>query len=142
VCSSDLILHYFGEGTEFVPQDKLARARMYQWMFFEQNFHEGTIATRAAILTYPERAHLRTAEHLDPLLEGGHRALDVMDVQLRQTPFLAGDSFSLADICLYAYTHSAEAMGGFDVASRGGIVDWLERCAQQPNHVPLDWLPS
>lgn len=138
---SNAILHYFGEGTQFVPQDKLARARMYQWMFFEQNFHEGSVATRAAILTYLDRAHLRTPQHLDPLLESGHRALDVMETQLQKTPFLAGADFSLADICLYAYTHSAEAKGGFDVASRSGIGAWLSRCAEHPDHVSLEWLP-
>ena len=138
---SNAILHYFGEDTVFVPSDKLARARMYQWMFFEQNFHEGSVATRAANLTYPDRAHLRTPDILDPLLESGNRALDIMEVQLTKTPYLAGDDYTLADICLYAYTHSA-AKGGFDVVSRKGIAAWLERVRLQPGHVTLDWLPD
>lgn len=138
---SNAILHYFGEGTPFVPEDKLTRARMYQWMFFEQNFHEGSVATRAANLTYPERAHLRTPEILDPLLEAGNRALDIMEVQFTKTPFLAGDAYTLADICLYGYTHSA-GRGGFDIVSRTGIAAWLERVRDQPGHVTLDWLPE
>jgi len=138
---SNAILHYFGEGTRFVPEDKLARARMYQWMFFEQNFHEGTVAVRAAVYVYPNRDMDRSPERLAALLDGGNRALDIMEVQLAKTPYLAGDTLSLADLCLYAYTHSA-ANGGFDVVGRKGIAAWLERVSSEPTHVTLDWLPD
>ncbi len=60
---SDAILTYFGEGTRFVPQDKYLRAKMFEWMFFEQNYHEGTIAVRGAILNLSAArasAHART----------------------------------------------------------------------------------
>ena len=138
---SNAILLYFAEGTALIPENKLERARMWQWMFFEQNFHEGSVATRAANLKYKDREHLRTPEILDPLLESGNKALDVMEVQLRKTPFLSGEHYSVADIALYAYTHSAE-QGGFNFESRKGISAWLKRVAAQPNHVPLEWLPA
>ena len=138
---SNAILTYFGEGTRFVPQDKLARARMFQWMFFEQNFHEGTVAVRCAVYRYPQREMDRSHERLADLLAGGNRALDVMEVQLLKTPYLAGDTLSLADICLYGYTHSAD-FGGFDIAGRPGIAAWLKRVADKPGHITLDWLPE
>jgi len=138
---SNALLLYFAEGTQFIPANKLERARMWQWMFFEQNFHEGSVATRAANLKYKDREHLRTPEILDPLLASGNKALDVMETQLIKTPYLAGNSYSVADIALYAYTHSAE-QGGFDIKSRKGISAWLERIASQPNHVQLEWLPA
>ena len=138
---SNAILLYFADETPFVPKDKLERARMWQWMFFEQNFHEGSVATRAANLKYKDRKHLRTPEILEPLLESGNKALDVMEAQLLKTPYLAGEHYSAADIALYAYTHSAE-QGGFDLNSRHGISAWLKRVAEQPNHVPLEWLPD
>jgi glutathione S-transferase len=139
---SNAILHYFGEDdSRFVPSDKLSRARMYQWMFFEQNFHEGTIAVRRAIFYYPNREMDRSEERLAALLDGGNKALDVMETQLLQTPYLAGDSYSLADIALYAYTHEADKCG-FDLAGRPGIVAWLDRVSTQEGHVTLDWLPS
>jgi len=138
---SNAILHYFGEGTAFVPEDKLARARMYQWMFFEQNFHEGSIAVRSAVYRYPEREMDRSPERLAALLDSGHTALDVMETQLQKTPYLTGEHYTLSDICLYAYTHSAEK-GGFGLTSRPGILAWLARVAAQPGHVPLEWLPE
>ncbi len=139
---SNAILMYFGEGTRFVPADRLARARMYQWMFFEQNFHEATVAVRSAVYIYPQREMDRSPERLAALLVGGNKSLDVMEVQLNKTPYLTGDAITLADLCLYGYTHSADK-GGFDVTSRSrsSVADWLERVRQQTGHVPLDWLP-
>jgi len=138
---SNAILHYFGEGTRFVPSDRLSRAKMYQWMFFEQNFHEGTVAVRSAVYVYPQREMDRSPQRLADLLDGGNRALDIMEVQLQQTAYLAGEEFTLADICLYGYTHSA-SRGGFDVESRSGIAAWLKRVRDEPGHVALDWLPG
>jgi glutathione S-transferase len=139
LAESDAILTYFGEGTRFVPQDKYARAKMFEWMFFEQNYHEGTIAVRAAILNYSHRAHQNTPEQLQALLESGNRVLGVMEAQLEKTLFIAGNAFTLADIALYAYTHSAGSRGGFDMAGFPKINAWLERCAEDPGHVPIEW---
>ena len=139
LAESNAILNYFGEGTRFVPPDKYLRAKMFEWMFFEQNYHEGVIAVRAAILTYPQRAHLRTPERLGDLLESGHRVLGVMEAQLAKTQFIAGDAFTLADIALYAYTHSAGIKGGFEMTQFPKINEWLARCAADSGHVPIEW---
>ncbi len=139
LAESDAILTYFGEGTRFVPQDKYDRAKMFEWMFFEQNYHEGTIAVRAAILNYSHRAHQNTPEQLQSLLDSGNRVLGVMEAQLAKTPFIAGDAFTLADIALYAYTHSAQTRGGFDLGVFPHIQAWLARCAADPGHVPIEW---
>jgi glutathione S-transferase len=139
LAESNAILLYLAEGTRFVPQDSYARAKVHEWMFFEQNYHEGTVAVRAAVLTYLHRAHQKTPENLASLLEGGHRALGVMEAQLAKTPYLAGDIFTAADICLYAYTHSAGFKGGFEMERFPNINQWLARCAADPGHVPLEW---
>ncbi len=138
---SNAILLYLAEGTRFVPQEKFARAKVHQWMFWEQNSHEGSIAVRAAILRYPERAHLRTPEVLGPLLASGNHCLSVMEAQLKQTPYLAGDACTVADICLYGYTHSAE-QGGFDLNPFPAVQAWLKQVASEPGHVPLQWAPK
>ena len=138
---SNAILLFLGEGTRFVPDEKFARAKVHQWMFWEQNAHEGNIAVRAAILNYPERAHRRTPEILRPLLDGGNHCLGVMETQLKLTPYLAGDSITVADICLYGYTHSAEK-GGFDLGQFPAVQAWLTRVSSQPGHVPLEWKPN
>jgi glutathione S-transferase len=141
IAESNAILLYLGRGTRFLPDDAYEQALSHQWMFFEQNSHETTIAVRAAILSYPQRAHLRTPDRLDPLLEGGHRALGIMEAQLEKTPYLTGDAPTVADISLYGYTHSAET-GGFEMARFPAVKAWLDRIAAEPGHVPLSFLPG
>ena len=141
IAESNAILLYLARGTRFLPDDAYEQALSHQWMFFEQNSHETTIAVRAAILTYPQRAHLRTPDKLDPLLESGHRALSIMETQLQKTPWLTGDTPTVADISLYGYTHSA-AKGGFDMPRFPAVNAWLERVAAEPGYVPLSFLPA
>lgn len=138
---SNAILLYLANGTEFLPVDTYERALVHQWMFFEQNSHEGSIAVRTAITyRYPHRFGSATKEQLAGLLESGNRALDVMETQLQKTPFLTGSTYSVADIALYAYTHSAN-LGGFDIEGRTGIARWLKTVERQPGYVSLDWAP-
>lgn len=141
IAESNAILLYLARGTRFLPDDAYEQALCHQWMFFEQNSHETTIAVRAAILSYPQRAHLRTPDRLDPLLEGGHRALSIMEAQLQKTPYLTGDALTVADISLYGYTHSAET-GGFEMPRFPAVVSWLQRIADEPGHVPLTFIPG
>jgi glutathione S-transferase len=75
------------------------------------------------------------------LLERGNRALGVMEARLAGHDWLAGESFSVADISLYGYTHDAH-VGGFDLARFPGVQAWVERVAAQPGHVGLDWRPD
>ena len=93
-----------------------------------------------SILTAPERAHLRTPERLAQLLDNGNFALGVMERRLSKADWLAGDSYSIADIALYAYTHKAEE-GGYELSAFPGIGAWLSRVAAEPGHVPLEWRP-
>ena len=136
---SNAILCHFGEGTRFLPEDAFTRAKMLQWMFWEQNSHEATIAVRAAILSYPHRAAEKTPETLAKLLDGGNHCLGVMEEQLKQTPFLAGEAITLADLCLYAYTHTAGSRGGYDLGGFPAVTAWLARVAADEGHVPLEW---
>ncbi len=133
---SGAILWYFGEGTRFVPEDRLERAQVLQWMFFEQYDHEPAIAVARFWLTLsgePEAYRDRLPEKH----AAGYRALDAMERHLEGRAWLVADSMSLADIALYAYTHVA-AEGGFDLGRYPAINAWLARVSAQPGHVPID----
>lgn len=141
IAESNAILLYLAEGTRFLPADRYERALAYQWLFFEQYSHEPYIAVRKALLTFPERAGDATPERLALTLERGNKALGVMNRRLEQSPFFAGDGFSVADIALYAYTHTAE-QGGFQIDAYPAVASWLKRVEADPGHVPSDWLPG
>ena len=141
IAESNAILLYLGEGTRFLPSDRYERALAYQWLFFEQYSHEPYIGVRKALLTFPERAGDATPERLALTLERGNKALGVMNRRLEESPFFAGAAFSVADIALYAYTHTAE-QGGFQIDAYPAVASWLKRVEADPGHVPIEWLPA
>jgi glutathione S-transferase len=132
---SGAILAYLAEGTPLLPSGRLERARVLQWMFFEQYSHEPCIAVARAILRYQPPDSPRRAE-LPTLRERGAKALGVMQQQLAASDYIAGSTYTIADIALYAYTHCA-ADGGFELARYPALLAWLMRVKSQPGHVPL-----
>ncbi|MCH8466256.1 MAG: glutathione S-transferase family protein [Roseinatronobacter sp.] len=124
---SNAILCYLGEGTHFIPQAPVARAQMLAWMFWEQNQHEGVIAVRAALRCYAHRAAEATPARMDALLERGNQLLQIMEDSLATQDWLLGADISLADICLFAYTHSAQTRGGYDLGQFPAIRGWIAR---------------
>jgi glutathione S-transferase len=132
---SNAILHYLADGSRLLPTGRLQRARVLQWMFFEQYSHEPYVAVARAILRYQPPESARRAE-LPRLLERGAQALSVMEQHLRREPFFVDARYSIADIALYAYTHCA-GDGGFDLSAYPAIGAWLERVKSQPRHVPM-----
>ena len=132
---SDAILFYLAEGTPYLPDDRLGRAQVLQWLFFEQYSHEPFIAVARFICHLLPPDTPRRAE-LPRLEKGGHAALGVMERRLADHPFLVADRYTIADIALYAYTHVA-GEGGFDLAGYPGVRAWLARVAGQPRYLPI-----
>ncbi len=133
---SNAIIFYLADGTAFLPTERLARAQVLQWMFFEQYSHEPNIATSRYWLTHgieitPERKAM-----LELKQKAGHDALAVMEQHLRQRSYFVGDRYTIADVALFAYTHVAEE-GGFPLAPYPAVRAWLARVAQQPRHIPI-----
>lgn len=135
---SNAILWWLGEGTRFVPADAFARAEMASWMFWEQNQHEAVIAVRGALAYYPHRRALATPERMAELLERGHALLQIMEDRLDGRDWLVGDGPTLADLCLYGYTHTAGSRSGFDMARFPALNRWLARVAGLPGYVGLE----
>ena len=137
LAESDALLWYLGEGSGLIPSDPVQRAQMLGWMFWEQYNHEPVIAVRAALLSYPDRAAQATPERLADLLDSGHALLQVIEDALAGRDWLVGEKVSLADLCLYAYTHTAGARGGYDMTRFPAIAAWLQRVEALPGYVGL-----
>jgi glutathione S-transferase len=132
---SNAILHYLAEGSRLLPAGRVQRARVLQWMFFEQYSHEPCIAVARAIVRYQPPDSPRRAE-LPRLLERGGQALAVMERHLEHEPFFVDARYSIADIALYAYTHCA-ADGGFELSAYPAVQSWLERVRSQARHMAM-----
>jgi len=133
IAESNAILCYLAEGTAYLPAERLARARVMQWLFFEQYYVEPTIGTlRFWVLANKMKAN----EALAAAKRGaGERALDALERHLSRHPFLANDSYSIADIAVFAYSHLA-ADAQFDLSSRPSLVRWIERVKGQSTALP------
>lgn len=133
LAESDAILVYFAEGTDYLPEDRYERAQVLQWMFFEQYSHEPNIA----VLRFWAHAEIKP----DPReavakFNGGLAALEAMERHLTGRDFLVGNSVTVADLALYAYTHVADE-GGFEIARYEAIGAWLERVRSLPGYTPI-----
>ena len=136
LAESGAILWYFGEGTRFVPDDPYERAKVLQWMFFEQYDLEPSLAVVRFWVTYSGRAE-DFAQRIPGRMAAGYKALAALEQHLAKQPYLVGDWYSLADIALYGYTHVASE-GGFDLAPYPSVRAWLDRIAAEPGHVPIE----
>lgn len=135
LCESNAILSYFAEGTSYLPTDRYQKAKVYEWLFFEQYSHEPYIAVARFIQKYQGMPEHRLEEY-QSLQSGGHKALQIMEQQLSQSAFLVGNSISIADIALYAYTHVAHE-GGFDLTSYPNIERWIDAIASMEGYVGM-----
>jgi glutathione S-transferase len=130
---SGAILLHLAEGTAFLPPPGLARTRVHQWMFFEQNRLEGDLAmARFMKLTGRDAKYPGVFEHR---LARGRDALATLDRGLADgRPFIAGDAHTVADIALYAYAHCGGDAGA-DLSEHPHVARWIERIEATPRFV-------
>ncbi len=133
---SGAIIHYFADGTRFLPADRFARAEILQWMFFEQYSHEPYVAVARFLLIHPEAVPPERLAELPAKQQGGYAALAVMERHLEGRRYFVGDAITIADIALYAYTHVA-GEGGFELARFPAIRGWLDRIRAEPGYIPI-----
>ena len=126
LAQSNAIMLYLAEGSDLIPADAFDRARMFEWMFWEQYTHEPAIAVRRFHKAYLNKPD----DEIDPaLMVRGRAALARMQAALSApgcAGWLAGDRASLADLALVAYTRGAHE-GGFDLAEYPAVQAWVAR---------------
>jgi len=123
LAQSNAIIFHLAEGSALIPADPYDRARMLEWMFWEQYSHEPYIA----VARFQVRFQGKLIAELEPkIVERGKAALQRMEDGLAASPFLVGDAVSLADVALVAYTREAHD-GGFSLAGYPRVQAWVAR---------------
>jgi len=133
---SHAIISFLADGSALIPKDPLDRARMWQWLCFEQYNLEPNVATVRFWLHSLHKTEAELGEKLTDKRRLGFAALDVLENGLAGRRYLVADQYSLADIGLYAYTHVAEE-GGFPLERYPAIHDWCARIAARPGYRPI-----
>jgi glutathione S-transferase len=121
LAQSNAIIRYLARGSDLIPLDLFAAAKMDEWLFWEQYSHEPAIAVcryRMVYLGHP-------ASDLDSdKVKRGYAALARMEQQLALTRFLVGETPTLADVALLAYTRLAHE-GNFDLSAYASLRRWI-----------------
>ena len=131
LAQSNAIIQYLAEGSDLLPDDPLAHARINEMLFWEQYSHEPYVAVCRFQMVYEGKPK---DERDAWRVERGEAALDFMNARLASHTWMANDAYSIADIALLAYSRLAQE-GGFDLASRSHLQDWITRCE---NRLGLD----
>ncbi|MGC1550649.1 MAG: glutathione S-transferase family protein [Rhodanobacter sp.] len=127
---SNAILAWLADGTPYLPSDPFDRAKVHQWLNFEQERVEPVIGS-LRYWTMTGKLLQRSAE----LIEGKHRAatrtLNILESELATRPFLAGDAYTIADMAVFAYASRAEE-GGISLEAYPHFRAWVARVEAQP----------
>ena len=124
LAQSNAIIRYLARGSALLPDDAYTQAKIDEWLFWEQYSHEPYVAVCRFQMRFlgkarEEREAWRVAR--------GEAALDRVENALSSRRFLVGDTLTIADIALLAYTRWAHE-GGFDLAPRPHVRGWITRC--------------
>lgn len=136
---SNAACYFLADGSDLVPTDPFDNADMLHWMFWEQYNHEPNIATLRSWMVVIGIDKLSEAQRVQMPIkrEQGDAALKLMDEHLEGREWFVGEKVSLADICLFAYTHVA-GEADFDLSRYPNVQAWTERVEQVPRFLPLD----
>ncbi len=127
---SAAIMIYLAEktGTDLLPKDPAARYTCLQWVMFQmggvgpmfgQYNHFANYATEK--LPYAIERYTNEVARL-------HR---VLDKRLGEAPYLAGDGYSIADICTFPWIRNADRRG-IDLAHYPNVKRWHDAVAARP----------
>ncbi len=132
IAESNAILCYLAEGTRYFAVDPFQRAKILQWLFFEQDYLQSTIAT---LRHWRLTGKLAAREAEAPARRrGGRKVLGILEPELTHRPYLV-DDYSIADIAVFAYGHLAED-AGFDLAEFPAVRRWIRHIEKEQSPLP------
>jgi glutathione S-transferase len=136
---SNAACYYIAEGSNLIPTDPFDHADMLHWMFWEQYNHEPNIATLRFWMRWVGPENLTELQRLQMTgkRQAGNAALKLMDDHLKGRGWFVGDQTSLADICLFAYTHVA-GDADFDLKRYPNVQQWIERMKGHPRYLAMN----
>ena len=136
---SNAACYYVAEGSNLIPTERFDHADMLRWMFWEQYNHEPNIATLRFWMREVGKDNLSELQRLQmtPKRTAGNAALKLMDEHLEGRDWFVGEAMSLADVCLFAYTHVA-GEADFDLKSYPHVQRWIDHIKGHPHYLAID----
>lgn len=135
LAESNAILLYLARGTRYLPDDPRAQALVMQWMFFEQNQLEASIAVSRWYMRFAAE-HPNAKASLESQRTRGIKSLEALEQHLGANTFLVGNTYSVADIAVFGYAPLAPE-AGFPLGPYPNVRAWIDRVRTQPRFVPM-----
>lgn len=133
LAESNAILAYLAEGTSFLPSDAFERAKVHQWLSFEQQYIEMTIGS-LRFWTLTGKLPQRSVQMIEGRRNGALKALGILDQELRSRPFIVADGYTIADISVFAYASRAEE-AELSLRPYPHFRGWIARVQAQNGHL-------
>ncbi len=130
IAESNAILCYLAEGTPYLPSGRYPRAKVLQWLSFEGDYVQSTVATLRHWTQTGKRAR-RSEDLVASKVRGSLACLAVLDRELAGRAWLAGADYTIADISVFAYVHRADE-ADLPLADYPHVTAWLDRVQSQP----------
>jgi glutathione S-transferase len=130
LAESNAILFFLAEGTQYLPEDALNRAKVLQWMSFEADYIQATLGS-LRYWTLTDKLPRRPRELTESKRAAGIKALRALDRHLNGRRFVLGEPYTIADISLFAYTHLARD-ADVPLDDFTNVIAWIERVRAQP----------
>lgn len=137
IAESNAILFYLAHGTPFLPSERFAQAKVLQWLSFEGDYLQSTIATLRH-WTMTGKLSRRSESLIESKRKGSLTCLRVMDRELATRPFLAGATYTIGDISAFAYVHRADE-ADLPLQNFRNVVAWIDRVRSQPRFLDKCW---
>jgi glutathione S-transferase len=131
LAESNAILIFLAGGSIYLPEDPYRRAKVMQWLFFEGDYVQSTIATlrhwkmTGKDMNYP--AQLVEMKH-----KGSMKTLSILDRELASNTYLGGDTYTIADMSVFAYVHRTDE-AGILLSRFPNIARWVGDVQAQPD---------
>ncbi|WP_426690407.1 glutathione S-transferase family protein [Rhodanobacter ginsengiterrae] len=129
LAESNAILAYLADGTRYLPSDPFDRAKVQQWLHFEQERVEAVIGSLRH-WTMTGKLARRSPEVIEAKRQSATRSLGILESELSTRAFIAGDRYTIADMALFAYASRAEE-AGLSLEARPNFRAWIARVEAQ-----------
>jgi len=130
IAESNAILLFLARNTHYLPDAPVEQAQVKQWLFFESDYVQASVATlRHWVLTGKDKN--RPKALLDGKITASKKVLRILDEVLGNQEFLAGDTYTIADIVVYSYVHLASD-AGLELDSYVHLQRWFGSVSSQP----------
>jgi glutathione S-transferase len=135
LAESNAILGYLAEGTPYLPDDAWARAQVYRWMYFEEDYVQNDLASLRH-WTLTGKLARRSAEMIAAKRATSEKSLAILERWLAGRAFLTDGGYTIADMSVFAYVSRAEE-AGLTLGRFPAVAGWIERVRSQPGFLDV-----